>query len=63
MLCGPLSVFTKIHVHAIGVTAGISEFVHFDAETFAFLGMYCLKMTLPLNLTITSSTTKCSEGL
>jgi len=30
---------------------------------FIFFGIYCLKITLPLNFTITSSTAKCSEGL
>ena len=36
MLCRPLSVFTQIHVHVIGVTVGVTEFVQFDAKTFAF---------------------------
>ena len=36
VLCCPLSVFTQIQVHVISVTAGVTEFIHFDAETFAF---------------------------
>jgi len=42
----------------------VTQFVYFDAENFHFfLGIYCLKIILPLNYTVTSSTAKCSEEL
>jgi hypothetical protein len=40
------------------------KFVNLYTKVFViFLGMYCLKITIPLNSTMTSSTVKCSDGL
>ena len=64
VISGGLRVFTQVHPHGTRVPCFIAQFVNFDAETFCFLffGIYCLKITLPLYFTITSSTAKFSEG-
>jgi hypothetical protein len=36
VLCWPLSVFAQTHFHVTDVAAGVTEFIHFDAENLAF---------------------------
>jgi len=63
MLFRPFTVFTKVKIHVICISCRVAYFQHFDAETFAFFGMYCLNDTIPLNFTMISSIAKCSERL
>jgi len=64
VVSGRVWVFTQVHSHVICIPWFVTQFVNFDTKSFLFfLGMYCLKIILPWNFTITSSTAKCSEGL
>ena len=58
VVSGEAWILTQIHARTIGVTWFVTQSVNFYAKTFLFFGMYCLKITLPLNFTITSSTAK-----
>jgi hypothetical protein len=47
----------------IQVTIGVTKFVNFDVKTFVLLGIYSLKITLPLNYAVTLSVARFFKGL